>query len=85
MEARDRIVKERERKQITSISASSAWRGEKTGTFPKRVRTGERSVGWKLSELLAWVESRELTTSENMKPVAPGAKRGRKRRQARGV
>jgi prophage regulatory protein len=83
MDARDRIVKEPERKQITSIGASSAWRGEKVGTFPKRIRLGEHSVGWKLSELMAWVESREVATPENTKPVAPGAKRGRKPRIAR--
>lgn len=78
MDARDRLVKEPERKQITSISASSAWRGEKAGTFPKRVRLGENSVGWKLSEIMAWLESREVATPDNTRPVAPGVKRGRK-------
>jgi len=82
MDARDRIVREPERRQITCISPASAWRGEKAGTFPKRVRLGENSVGWKLSELLAWVDSREIATTVNTKPVAPGAKRGRKRHQA---
>ncbi len=79
----DRIVKERERREITATSAATAWRGEKAGTFPKRIRLGANSVGWRLSELMAWVESRQVSTPENAKPVAPGAKRGRKPRQAK--
>jgi len=78
MEVSDRIVREPERKIITGISSSNAWRYEREGTFPKRIRIRANSVGWRLSELLAWVESRQICTSENTKQVAPGVKRGRK-------
>lgn len=55
----DRIVKEAERKKITSISRSQAFQLERKNQFPKRVRLSKMSVGWRLSELLAWVESRQ--------------------------
>ncbi|EJG0658339.1 AlpA family phage regulatory protein [Vibrio parahaemolyticus] len=54
----DRLVREEERKFITSISRSQAWKLEQQGLFPKRVQLGTRSVAWKLSELLEWVDTR---------------------------
>lgn len=54
----DRLVREAERKLITSISRSQAWVLEQKGEYPPRIKLGSRSVAWKLSELLAWVESR---------------------------
>ncbi|MEI6895757.1 MAG: AlpA family phage regulatory protein [Colwellia sp.] len=55
----DRLVKEEEREDITSISTSQARRLEKKGLFPKRIRVGERSIRWKLSELSLWVDSQQ--------------------------
>lgn len=57
--ANDRLVKEKERQIITSISRSQAWKLEKQGKFPKRFKLSERSIAWKLSELLAWVDDQE--------------------------
>nr|WP_319553519.1 AlpA family phage regulatory protein [uncultured Vibrio sp.] len=54
----DRLVREEERKFITSISRSQAWKLEQQGLFPKRVQLGIRSVAWRLSELLEWVDTR---------------------------
>jgi prophage regulatory protein len=53
----DRIVREADRRYITSISRTQAWKLEKEGKFPKRVRLSNRSIGWKLSELLEWVNN----------------------------
>ena len=53
----ERIVRETDRRYITSISRTKAWQLEKEGLFPKRIRLGNRSVGWKLTELLEWVEN----------------------------
>jgi prophage regulatory protein len=53
----DRIVRETDRRYITSISRTQAWKLEKQGLFPKRVRLSNRSIGWKLSELLEWVNT----------------------------
>lgn len=62
--APDRIVREAERREITGISAMTAWRLERQGRFPRRRKlydTGRKAdpVGWRLSELMAWIESRE--------------------------
>ena len=53
----NRIVREPERREITGISRVQWWRLERKGQVPKRVRLGENSVGWQLSELLDWVRS----------------------------
>lgn len=60
----ERLVRENERQLITSISRSQAWQLEQQGMFPKRRKLGSRSVCWKLSELLAWVESRSAVDGE---------------------
>ena len=31
--------------------------------FPKPIRLGKRAVGWRESEVIAWLESRERTTA----------------------
>lgn len=53
----ERIVRESERKLITSISRSQAFQLERLNRFPKRIKLGNRSVGWRLSELMQWVHS----------------------------
>ncbi|MGL4893907.1 MAG: helix-turn-helix transcriptional regulator [Shewanella sp.] len=57
----DRLVREAERKKITSISRTTAWSLERKGLFPKRrqLYPQSTSVGWLLSELTEWVASRQ--------------------------
>lgn len=55
----ERFVRENERRLLTSISRSQAWQLEQKGLFPKRIKLGNRSVCWKLSELMAWVNAQE--------------------------
>lgn len=75
----DRIVRPAEASTITGRSLASIWRDEKAGTFPARIRLGENAVGYRLSSIQAWLDSREMITAENSRPVAPGCKsRGRK-------
>ncbi|MFQ6371542.1 AlpA family phage regulatory protein [Shewanella sp. YIC-542] len=61
----ERIVKEQERRLITSVSRAEAFQLERKGMFPRRRRISNRSVGWLLSELLDWVKSREAVISSN--------------------
>ncbi len=56
----DRVIRETERQLITSISRSQAYQLEKQGRFPKRITLGSRSVGWRLSEIMAWVDQRSM-------------------------
>ncbi len=78
----DRIIRPAEAVTITGRSLASIWRDEQAGTFPRKIRIGSNSVAYRLSELQAWIDSRETITTENAKQVAPGAKRGRKPRIA---
>ena len=55
----ERIIREQERKQITGISRSHWWRLIRQGKAPQGVKLGERAVGWKLSQLQEWIETRE--------------------------
>jgi prophage regulatory protein len=53
----DRIIRESERLLITSISRSQAFQLERLNRFPKRIKLGNRSVGWRFSELMLWVQA----------------------------
>jgi|TARA_R110002060_G_scaffold68010_4_gene76691 predicted DNA-binding transcriptional regulator AlpA len=53
----DRIVKEAERESITKISRSQCFQLERKNLHPKRVRLSSHSVGWRMSELLTFIES----------------------------
>lgn len=54
----DRLIREDERRFITSISRAQAYELEKKGLFPARIKIGLRSVAWRLSEIITWVEKR---------------------------
>ncbi|WP_241906487.1 AlpA family phage regulatory protein [Shewanella sp. 10N.286.51.B7] len=62
----DRLVKEKERLLITTISKAQAFQLERQGRFPQRRRISNRSVAWLLSELLDWVKSREVVISPTL-------------------
>lgn len=44
------------------IGRSLAWvyKAEANGEFPKRIRTGKRSVAWRGDEVQAWIDSRQV-------------------------
>ncbi|MDD2367534.1 MAG: AlpA family phage regulatory protein [Desulfuromonadaceae bacterium] len=78
----DRIVRPAEQVLITGRSLASIWRDQQAGNYPPSIRIGENAVGVRLSALMAWLDSREIITPENTKPVAPGRKTvGRPRKQ----
>lgn len=74
----DRIVRPAEAVIITGRSLASIWRDEQAGRFPQRIRIGDNAVGYRLSSIQTWMDSRETVTADNVVPVAPGCKRGRK-------
>lgn len=53
----DRLVREKERRRITSISRTTAYTLEKEGRFPARKTLGRNSCAWLLSDLLLWVRN----------------------------
>ncbi|HYF47910.1 MAG TPA: AlpA family transcriptional regulator [Planctomycetota bacterium] len=54
----DRILRLPEVLQKTGISETTQWRLERAGKFPRRVNLGGRMVGWRLSEIHAWMAER---------------------------
>ncbi len=63
-DSQDPIIKEPLRKFITAVSRSHAFQLERQSLFPKHINLGDNSIGWKLSEILAWVHSRPVVTFE---------------------
>ena len=57
----ERIILEKERKQMTGISRTTAWRMEQKGEFPKRRQVSDGLVGWLESEINEWISSRQVT------------------------
>ncbi len=54
----DRLIREPECRKITGLSRVSRWRLEQENEFPHRVQITSHSIGWRLSEVMAWLESR---------------------------
>lgn len=52
-------VREHQRKLITGISRTVAWKLEKTGGFPERKTTSSNHVSWSMAELMQWADSKE--------------------------
>jgi len=58
----ERIILEAERKRMTGISRTTAWRMEKNGQYPKRRKVSDGLVGWLESELDEWIANRQLVS-----------------------
>lgn len=54
----DRIIRRPEVQAMTGLSRTGIWRAVQAGDLPAPVKLGARAVGWKLSEVQAWIESR---------------------------
>ena len=56
----DRVVRVREAVILTGLSRVTLWRMGKAGTFPRPVRLGARATGYRLSQILEWIDSRPV-------------------------
>ena len=52
-----RIVRLPEVMRLTGLSKTTIHRRYRAGTFPRPLRLGPQSIGWRLGEILAWLES----------------------------
>lgn len=69
MTPNDQIIRQSKVREMTGLSRSSIYRLEKSDTdFPKRRQISPGSVGWLLSEVLAWIESRPLSAISGGQP-----------------
>lgn len=55
----ERVIREPECRQLTGICRTTRYMMEKEGKFPARRKLGGRAVGWLLSEVSAWQQSRQ--------------------------
>lgn len=53
------ITRPRNLPAITGLSKTTCWRLERAGDFPKRIKLSAGAVGYKTSELLEWLASRQ--------------------------
>jgi prophage regulatory protein len=54
----DSFIREPECHEITGLSRSTRWRLERSGKFPRRRALSPGTIGWRRSELMAWLRSR---------------------------
>lgn len=57
---RESIVREKDRQEITGLGRTTWWTLERQGIAPKRIVLGTRHVGWKMSDLLWWIEQQQV-------------------------
>lgn len=53
----DRIIRYAEVQKKVGLSRTTIWRKERAGEFPKRISLGVGAVGWRESEINAWIDS----------------------------
>ena len=55
----DRILRDQEVRARTGLSRTTRWRLIRSKAFPAPVCITEHAVGWKESEVQAWIEARQ--------------------------
>ena len=66
----DRILREKEVGERTGLSRATRWRKIKAGEFPQPVQLSSRSVGWRESEVNAWLANRPVGMVAPVKKMA---------------
>lgn len=59
-----RIIRLPEVLRLTGLSRSWIYAARASGHFPSALQLGPRAVGWKTSDVEAWIASRERTNAE---------------------
>ena len=54
----NRILRLREVMRLTGLSKTTIYRRYRDGTFPRPLKLGPQSIGWRRGEILEWLESR---------------------------
>jgi prophage regulatory protein len=74
MTTTDRMIREKECRQMTGLGRTRRWQMERAGTFPRRRAISGRISGYLLSEVLEWILTRPVSDYEA--PEAPMRARG---------
>lgn len=54
----DKILRRPAVQSLTGLSRTGIWRYVQAGSFPAPIQLGPRAIGWRASEVQAWIESR---------------------------
>ena len=46
--------------EVTGLSRTTVWRMVKRDNFPAPIKLGQRAVGWRASEIEAWIQNRPV-------------------------
>ena len=49
--------------QLVGLGRSTIYAMIAEGTFPKPVKLGKRAVGWRESDITAWIDNRTVATA----------------------
>lgn len=60
-----KIIRASELAKMLTVSKPTLWRMEKRGELPPKIRITERISGWRTSDILKWIEEREMNDSLN--------------------
>ena len=63
--AGQRLIRLPEVLRLTGHSRSNLYRKIQSSQFPEPVRLGPRSVAWRVSDVLAWIDTRPLVSQAN--------------------
>ena len=53
-----KILRRKDVEEIVGLSRSTIYKLMSTCAFPRSIRLGPRAVGWRLSDIEAWIEFR---------------------------
>ena len=54
-----RIVRRDEASRLTGLARATIYKKVSNGSFPPPIRLGARSVDWRLSDIVVWLEAPE--------------------------
>lgn len=52
------IIKRKDVEKVTTLSRSSIYRKMQEGTFPRPIRLGGSSIGWRADDIQQWIDER---------------------------
>lgn len=58
-------------RRMVPLSDTTIYEMEQRGEFPRRFYLTARCAAWDLDEVMSWLQSRKVKSSENLKPQAP--------------
>lgn len=58
-----RIITKKELRELVPYTPQHIHRLEKAGRFPKRLQLGPNRVGWRLTDIEAWINGRQPAVS----------------------